>query len=462
MGKKSKITRYRKRFHINIGIIVFALVLIYFAVYVIHYLVEKKVTVYEVQTGQITEDNSYTGLILRKEKVYYAKKSGEVNYYKKEADKIAYGNIICSIDQDGTISKQITNAGSDASNLSENDLNGIETEITDYSTSYSPLSFYNVYSFKDNVNSLIQEDLYLNKLDQLSSQTSSAISGNTFTFVKASVSGDAAFYTDGYESITASDFKKSMFDPASYKKNNLKENTSVAKGQAVYKLATSEYWNMVIPISKSEASEYSKLSVLNVTFRLDGNSTYATVKTKKINSSYYLILKFNTAMVRYLSERYMDVELQTEDTNGLKIPNSAITSKKFFLVPKDYVTKGNDSSSNGVIKVGNTDGTKQSPEVISTDLYYEKNGYYYLEEDGLKSGDIIQKPGSSEEYSLGKQAYLKGVYNINKGYAVFKVIDILAHNEEYSIVKTGTDYGLALYDRIALDSQGIKDGDFIK
>nr|MCR5556493.1 hypothetical protein [Butyrivibrio sp.] len=53
---------------------------------------------------------------------------------------------------------------------------------------------------------------------------------------------------------------------------------------------------------------------------------------------------------------------------------------------------------------------------------------------------------------------LVGVYNINKGYADFRQIKILYQNDEYSIVKSNTTYGLAVYDYIVLDSSLI-DGD---
>ena len=57
---------------------------------------------------------------------------------------------------------------------------------------------------------------------------------------------------------------------------------------------------------------------------------------------------------------------------------------------------------------------------------------------------------------------MEGVYNINKGYAVFKQIDLLFQNEEYSVVRTGTSYGIALYDHIALEGNKVKENDLIQ
>ena len=85
--KRKKIVRYRKPVHINIGVIFFAIVFIYFAIYLISYLSEDHISVYEVQKGKIAENDIYTGLVLRDEQVVYADASGVVNYYIKEGDK---------------------------------------------------------------------------------------------------------------------------------------------------------------------------------------------------------------------------------------------------------------------------------------------------------------------------------------------------------------------------------------
>ena len=60
-----------------------------------------------------------------------------------------------------------------------------------------------------------------------------------------------------------------------------------------------------------------------------------------------------------------------------------------------------------------------------------------------------------------KNALLIGVYNMNKGYADFRQINILYQNEEYAIVKSNTRYGLNVYDYIVLDASAVTDEQFI-
>ena len=52
-------------------------------------------------------------------------------------------------------------------------------------------------------------------------------------------------------------------------------------------------------------------------------------------------------------------------------------------------------------------------------------------------------------------------YNINKGYAVFKQIEVLSTNGEYYTVKKNMDYGLSVYDHIVLDAGTVTEGQII-
>ena len=56
---------------------------------------------------------------------------------------------------------------------------------------------------------------------------------------------------------------------------------------------------------------------------------------------------------------------------------------------------------------------------------------------------------------------LKGVYNINRGYAVFRQIEPLFSNDNYTIIKSQTTYGITQYDHIALDGDAVEEGQLI-
>ena len=68
----------------------------------------------------------------------------------------------------------------------------------------------------------------------------------------------------------------------------------------------------------------------------------------------------------------------------------------------------------------------------------------------------------TKTYTIGNDVdKLTGVYNINKGYAVFKQINILTKNEDYAIIETKTTYGISLYDHIALDGSKVKENQLV-
>ena len=143
-----------------------------------------------------------------------------------------------------------------------------------------------------------------------------------------------------------------------------------------------------------------------------------------------------------------------------QIPRS---EKEFYTVPIDFFLKGGDSSDEGILVERTDKDGKSTTEFVTPTIYYETDDTYYIDSEYVSSGDILQKPDSSETYRVGTDtASLQGVYNINKGYAVFKQIDVLYQNEEYTIVKTGTTYGIALYDHIALDGTKIDENQLIK
>ena len=163
-------------------------------------------------------------------------------------------------------------------------------------------------------------------------------------------------------------------------------------------------------------------------------------------------------MVEFVSDRYIDFEILSDKVSGLKIPVSAITKKDFYLIPIEYLAQGGDSSETGFFK--ETYGeTGTSAVFIPTTLYYATDEFYYIDsaEDGtFTAGDYIVKPNSTDRYQIGQTASLEGVYNINKGYSVFKQIEVLDSNDEYCTVKKNMKYGLSVYDHIVLDASIIE------
>ena len=463
MKKNSKVIQYKKSFHFNIGVVIFVIIFIYLVFNVFTYLTESHISVYEVEQGKIAVNNVYNGLILRNEKIYTANYSGEVNYYVKEASKVGYQNLIYSIDENGNVSEKINAANQDTSSIDKESLGEIEERITDFQNTYNADKFYQVYSFKEDVNEALNEAFSMSALNSISDYISTAEGNNTFHKAYSDTAGIIVYYTDGFENVTVDNFNSEMFDASTYSKVSLKANKEITAGAPVYKLIDSEEWNIILPISGETATDLAEDNVIRIRFVKDSKEMYANYTIQEKSSQHYMILSLKSSMVRYATDRYVEIELMRNEETGLKIPNSAITEKEFYTIPVDMFLKGGDSSDDGLLVKRTDKEGKTTTEFISPTVYYETKDYYYIDSEKISAGDILLKQNSSEEYVVGSDtASLKGVYNINKGYAVFKQIDILYQNEEYSIVETGTKYGVALYDHIALDSTKVNENELVK
>ena len=175
-------------------------------------------------------------------------------------------------------------------------------------------------------------------------------------------------------------------------------------------------------------------------------------------------------MARYAQDRFVNVELVTNITSGLKIPNSAITKKEFYQIPGIYRTTGGDSNSYGVLReVLKSDGT-MTTEFVSVTLYRDPQeetadgelpSYYYVDMSELEAGDVLVAADSQSRFTVRDTGSLKGVYRLNLGYAVFRPIEILDQNEEYAIVSKNTSYGLSLYDHIVRNADSVNEEEIL-
>lgn len=463
MSKNKKVVKYRKPFSINIGVVIFVIIFIYLIFNVFSYMTTSHISIYEVEQGTMAANNVYRGLVLRDEQVIASSYTGSLNYYMKEASRVGYGSLVCSVDESGDISKMINEARKDSSNLDTENLEAIEERILEFQDTYEAQNFYNVYTFKEDMDATLNETLSLGALNQLSDYTSNASNHNTFHQIYSDVPGIILYYTDGFETVTTENFDGSMFDEAAYEKNNLNKDGSVNAGETLYKLINSEQWNIIIPIEETMATALLDDDIMKIRFLKDDKTAYATYTVESRNGAYYLILTLRNAMVRYAKDRFLEVELLLTEETGLKIPNSAITEKEFYLIPTSYFVKGGDSASEGLLVERTDKNGKSSTEFLTPTIYYETEDYRYIDSEKVTAGEHLIKPDSNENYTVGTDtAVLKGVYNVNKGYAVFKQIDILYQSEEYAIIKTGTAYGISLYDHIALDSTKVNENELIK
>lgn len=463
MEKETNVIKYRKPLNINIGVVIFFIIFIYVLFNVFMYFTETHISPYEVEQGTMAANNVYNGFVIRNETVYTSEYKGTVNYYVKEYTKVGFNDLIYSVDENGSVASKLNEAKQDVAQISNTASEDIIELLDDFKVSYDSKDFYEVYELKNELNSLLNEVLSLDALNQISEYADSAEEKNTFHRVRAKEDGIVSYYVDGYEGVTVDTFEASMLNEAAYERNNLKVNVDVTAGSAIYKMIQSEKWHIILPIQTELAEELKDDTIIRIRFVKDSKKMYAEYAILEKDGAYYMVLTMKNAMIRYASERYLEVELLLAEETGLKIPNSAIVEKEFYTIPVGYFLKGDDSSQDGLLIEKTDKDGKQTTEFIDPTIYYRTEDFCYIDSEYVQAGDKIIKPDSTDKYTIGDDtAMLEGVYNINKGYAVFKQIEVMFQNEEYSIIKTGTSYGIALYDHIALDGSKIQEDELIK
>ncbi len=479
--KNKKVIKYRRP--MNIGVVFFGFIAVYLIVCVYMFFNSTHISGYEVIAGNLAVDYHYTGIALRTEQVFQSEKAGYISYYAREDEKVSVNSAVYTVDESGRMAQALKDSAGELS-LSEEDYNQIRSEIAVYMSNASDMNFSEVYDFKTGIDATILDLMNQNMIAQLDSAEES---GGIFARYNAGTSGVVEYYVDGFENASLESLSSSWFDQEAYERTNLRTEELVGQGEPVYKLVTEETWKLVFPLDEEMETYLLDKIRENQRTAEDGtviqNTTYIKIRMDKdkeelwpsVTVEYregkaYGVLDFVNSMIRYANDRFLTFEVLIEETRGLKIPKTAVTEKEFFVIDKNYVTTSGSNNNMGVMKqtVGE-DGSSQA-EFVNCTIYYQDEEYAYVDpkeenfstsEKLLQSGDMLIRTDSAEYYQVGQTAKLKGVYNINKGYTVFRQIQILYENEEYCIVKEGTSYGLSVYDHIVLNADTVNEDEVI-
>lgn len=211
-GKKKNtevvsLQKYKRKGHLNIGTILFGIIFVYLVFTVLIYFTKDRVSVYEVREGSILKDRNLTGMVLRKETVVNAEKSGYVNYFVDDAQKVALGTNIYTI----TSSKLETQTDQDSNeevSLNADEWNSILLKAQGFNESYSPEEFKTASNLKSEVTAILQNNTTQSRVAQLNSILQS---GNVDAF-QSPDDGIVELSVDGYENLTTDNITDEMFD----------------------------------------------------------------------------------------------------------------------------------------------------------------------------------------------------------------------------------------------------------
>lgn len=450
---------------LNIGILFFVVIFFYLCVYLFSYFRTNHIVRYEVREGSLAVERIYRGVIIRKEKVMETQAAGYVNYYAREGERVAKNSLVYIVDETGRLAENMEAISMGENTLSNKDLEEFRGEIISYVHEFSPTSYDTVYDSKYALKNSVLKLTNVSMLDSIRDLNDS-VGTNVINYSYAPMTGIVSYWVDGLEDLTPDTVTADLFDEKNdkYVKDQKFTNTLMATGDSAYKLSLSENWSIVLPIDAEYGAELEAEDYIKVRFLKNRLESWAKVKLlHNPDGNTYLQLDFNNSMITFVSDRFLDIELIVEDESGLKIPVSSIATREFFLIPERFVDAQSNSKCNVMRQCVLEDGSVSS-ELLEIEIYNfdKENGDYYLDSSILSPGDILYKADGQETYTVSRRATLIGVYNMNKGYADFKQINILYQNDEYAIVKSNTQYGLNVYDYIVLDADSVSNNQFVK
>lgn len=458
--REKKVKKYRPPININLGLIIFGAIFVYLVIVVVTYLKSEHIAPYEVTLGSLAVNNTYTGVIVRDETVVDSGFSGYINYYAREGEKVANNSMVYTVDATGKINELINNDSGDNVSLSKEDLSELKTTISAFASGFNPVDYSHTYDFKFGIEGTVLKIANYKVLANIDAYRSGEYADNV-NFGYAPASGILVYSVDGYETFAAEDITKGLLYNENYDKKQFASNDLISEGDPAYKLITAEEWSLLIEIDETKCKELEDKDYINVRFLKNNYTSWAAVSILRQDGTIFAKLDFNNSMVTFATDRFLEIELLSESDEGLKIPNSAIVERPFFLIPVEYLTYDESGNDEGFMREAFTEDGTPTTEFVKTTIYASYDDQYYVDESVFKIGDYVVNPVSGDKYPISKQGMLTGVYNINKGYADFKQITVLYQNEEYSIVKSNTQYGLSVYDHIVLKGDTVNANDFI-
>lgn len=449
-NKKNNVVKYKKRkSKWRIEHIVFLCILIYLIFNIIMVLNRTETSKYQVYEGSIINDTAYTGLAVRDEVLFSSNDSGYIQYYYQESSKISAGSNVYTLSENPLeIDSSTIVSSEEGINLTTTEKNEIFSKIQSFNLLFDEENFSDASIVKSDIEYIIESSQSESKTEYLNALASQ--SNSTVKIYSASDDGIILYQEDGFEEFTESDLTTSIFNKNNYQLSSLSSNDYISNGTSSYKLITSEEWSIYILLSDEDIEELTDVTSLEVNFLKDNTIMNCNFSIVSKSDGTYGKLDFDTGMIRYATERYLEIELILDNQEGLKIPVTSVVEQEFFQVPNEYV------ESNGV-KIQDSEG---NVTFESANIYYSDENYSYISTTAFSKGQIIAKSDSMETYTLSLTKTLQGVFVVNRGYAVFQYVTILTGSEEYYIVEF-TSNGLDNFDNIALYGEGISENDII-
>ena len=211
------------------------------------------------------------------------------------------------------------------------------------------LKTYSLYDFKYDIKNTVMKLSNSHLYESIDSINNSSLAGS-IAFHNSPNTGIITYYIDGYEELKPEEVTMDMFSEEKYTKKQLLDNQLVTADEPAFKLSKDENWSLILPIEEALSQDFLDEEYIKVRFLKNQYESWGEVSIiKGADNQTYLQLTFTNSMVTFAKDRFVDIELLLHDETGLKIPNTSIVNKEFYLIPRKYITKMDENADIGSI-----------------------------------------------------------------------------------------------------------------
>ncbi|MDE6357847.1 MAG: hypothetical protein K2L15_04570, partial [Eubacteriales bacterium] len=462
--------------------IIFFLIISYFGVSVYKSLSRKPVTYETIKHGTIDNQKLAKGVIIRDETVYKAGRSGSLEFYKPENERVKKGEYIVSIKDQGVIQNteqeleeinekilEIQENREELSLFSEDAKKvdaQIQTVLENGIYEFAKNDMSSIYEIKGNVqkkldirNQMLLSETggSISELANKKNEKEQTINANTQK-IAINEGGILSYYVDGLEeafsienldNITAEQTKMQadkLDELLNYKVQTL-------EGEPVFKIVESNEFYIASYVKTDYINDWQEGDFRNIYINDEGQYKPQEVKVEKIileDKESYILMKSTKNLIDFIDTRSITFEIN-KPKEGFKINNTAIAEKNFLKIPltciiDDIITKKTEDGT--IIKI-----FLQDFEINEL----EKVAYVPVQYGDLNVGDTLTDHITNSEVILKDIFTTKGIYVVNSGIYEFKKINLenSVSNEEFTILDPTINPNIRIYDRFIPDAKSI-------
>lgn len=467
---------------------VFVVLIIYGLGMFVHLLSNSSIDSMNLESVDITKNDTFKAIIIRDETVYKADTAGHINLNVRESEKVKKGSLLFNI------TKEVSTNVDEQSKLEEVneeifDLQAFREEFSNYKKEIDTIQnnvevsidnfSYKNYSDINDLDEYIKGSMDVRNqmifadqriVDESKVDTrdliSSRIDENAIK-TYAVDGGIVSYFYDDLESTFTFENMKELTKEQTKMDSKEQQNsfTTAVVGDQVLRVVESNTWYIASYLPAKTANSLTVGNNIDLFFQTETDFKEIPARVNFVlentQKEALVIFEMRGYMEEFINYRNVDFALKTQTYMNMKIPKTAIMYKEFIKVPINFVRETDKAV---VIKQIEGGSTTVPINIESTD---SSENYYYLDKtkNTLLIGEILINPDNAEDtYLIPDYTKVPGVLKVNDGTASFEKVDInseIETSDDDDFVYILPSNSLKEHDRILIHVDKVVEGDIV-